>query len=237
MATTMTLAELRTAVRQRADMVNSQFVTDSELTSYVNQSIFELYDLLVQKYGDNYYVANPHTFSTSNGTDQYALPSDFYKLLGVEVAVSGGQDSYITMKPFNFSARNRYSYPGISGYLGIYNLQYRLNGNNLFLMPSPQGGQTVRVWYVPKMTTLSADGDTLEGISGWTEYVIIDAAIKCMQKEESDVTVLMNQKQAMIGRIEAAAENRDAGSPATVSDQSTNGYYWGGNDGGWGGFW
>ena len=48
----MTLTQLIAAVRQRADFVNSQFVTDAELTSYINQSYFELYDLLIQKYGD-----------------------------------------------------------------------------------------------------------------------------------------------------------------------------------------
>ena len=59
MATTMTLAELREASRQRADQENSQFISDSELNSYINQSYFELYDILVQSYGDDYYVANP----------------------------------------------------------------------------------------------------------------------------------------------------------------------------------
>jgi hypothetical protein len=48
--------------------------------------------------------------------------------------------------------------------------------------------------------------------------VIIDAAIKCLQKEESDVQVLMAQKAAMKRRIEVAASNRDAGSPLSVSD-------------------
>jgi hypothetical protein len=68
------------------------------------------------------------------------------------------------------------------------------------------------------MTTLSADGDTVDGISGWTEYIICDAAMKCMQKEESDVSVLMAEKQMLIKRIEAMAESRDVGSPARVSD-------------------
>ena len=40
------------------------------------------------------------------------------------------------------------------------------------------------------------------------EYVITDAAIKMMQKEESDTSVLQLQKAALIRRIEAAAENR-----------------------------
>lgn len=221
MATTMQLSDLRTAVRQRADMVGSQFVTDAELNSYINQSYFELYDLIVQKYGDNYYVQTPYSFTTDGVNQYFNLPSDFYKLLGVDLALSTTLDSFVTIRPFNFSERNRYAIPNFQSFYGVTNLRYKLNANQLWLTPIPSSGQTIRIFYVPKMTTLSADGDTVDGISGWTEYIIIDAAIKAMQKEESDVSVLAMQKQAMIQRIESAAENRDAGQPATVSDNSS----------------
>jgi hypothetical protein len=214
----MQLSDLRTAIRQRADMVNSQFVADSELNSYINQSYFELYDLLIQKYGDNYYVQTPYTFVTDGGSQFYALPADFYKLLGVDLALSNSLDSYVTIKPFNFSDRNRYSVPNFQSFYGVTNLRYRLNGNQLWLNPIPAAGQTVQIWYVPKLTTLVNDTDTVDGVSGWTEYIIVDGVIKCLQKEESDVSIPMAQKAALIQRIEAAAENRDAGSPARVAD-------------------
>src|SRR4051812_11022033 len=111
MSSTMQLSDLRTAIRQRADMVNSKFVSDSELNSYINQSYFELYDLLIQKYGDNYFVATPYTFTTDGTSQLYDLPTDFFKLLGVDLALSASLDSYVTIRPFNFSERNRYATP------------------------------------------------------------------------------------------------------------------------------
>jgi hypothetical protein len=85
------------------------------------------------------------------------------------------------------------------------------------------------------MTTLASDTDTVQGVSGWTEYIIVDAAIKMMQKEESDVSVLIAQKQALLARIEAMAHNRDAGMPSTVADaQSSNSFY--PYSGSWGSF-
>lgn len=252
MATTMTLAQLRTAVRQRADMVNSTFVTDAELTSYVNQSYFELYDILIQKYGDNYYVADPAQFSTDGSSQQFALPDGVstsftngrtgatgyaapavYKLLGCDMALgpSTGAGSFVTVHPFNMSDRNRYAVPNFQNFYGATNLRYRLNGGYLWLTPTPAAGQVIQLWYAPRLTQLSGDSDTVDGVSGWTEYIIVDAAIKCMAKEESDVSVLAMQKQGLIARIEAAGENRDAGSPATVSDQSPGGF----SDGGYGG--
>lgn len=220
MATTLTLAELRTATRQRADMVNSQFVSDAELNSYINQSYFELYDLLVSKYGDNYYVAPPYTFQTDGTNYQYALPTSplMYKLLGVDLQLANTPDSFVTIRPFEMIDRNRYAVPNFQSFYGLTNLRYRINGNNIWFTPIPAANQTIRLWYIPRMTTLTADTDTVDGISGWTEYIICDAAMKCMQKEESDVSVLMAEKQMLIKRIEAMAESRDVGSPAKVSD-------------------
>jgi hypothetical protein len=227
MATTVTLSALRSSVRQRADMVNSQFITDAELNGYIQASYYELYDLLVEKYGDNYYVATPYSFSTDGTNYQFALPTDFFKLLGVDLQVSSGSGDYVTLHPFTFAERNRYAVPNQRSLYGVTNLRYKLNGNNLWLNPLPSSGQTVRVWYVPRATVPATDAATIDGISGWEEYVIVDAAIKCLQKEESDVSVLMAQKAQMRARIESIAANRDAANPATVADSSDYGLEWG----------
>ena len=455
----MTLPQLRTASRQRADMVNSTFVSDSELSSYINASYFELYDLLVQKYGNDYYVTE-YSFQLQGNVSRYPLPPDFFKLLGVDLQISGGPDGYVSLRPFMLAERNRYSTANVQTWIGVTNLRYRISGNELWFTPSPQSGQTIRLWYIPRLaelvdsttpvplepnpptdwfvsigvnstvvvgdtitidgtvftavsgtpgpsidfdadtggnnalttqnlynaivaqspsytvtlgdptsiyihksssftvTTTNVDGFTLDGvfpivgkmtfatnlsigdtiqvgsvlftaipantqptevefaigsgiaetigniqlaiaeyvlahpafaaplpvvtasnelsfysatetyfacsnvnvtvavynttpitppvvvepntvadgISGWLEYVITDAAIKMLQKEESDTSVLQFQKAALIKRIEAAAENRDAGNPATVADvQWTNGTWPFGNGFGGGG--
>jgi hypothetical protein len=226
MSTTMTLLQLRTALRQRTDTENSTFFSDAELNSYLNQSYFELYDILVQKFGDNYYVQTPYTITTDGTNDQYSLPSDFYKLLGVDLALSNSLDSFVTIQPFNFSDRNKYAVPNFQSFYGVTNLRYRLNGSQIWFTPIPASGQTVKVWYVPKMTTLTSDTDTVDGVSGWTEYIIVDAAIKVMQKQQDDPSVFLNQKAGLLQRIESAAENRDAGSPATVADTQYSDFWW-----------
>jgi hypothetical protein len=243
MATTMSLAELRTAARQRADMLNQSgdytnaFITDTELNSYVNQSYFELYDLLVGAYGENYYVSSPFYIVTDGVNQFFNLPTDFYKALGVDVQVSSpvANNAWWTLKEFSFAERNKYAVPNTQLYFGITNLRYRIQGDQLWLNPLPQINQTIRIFYIPRMTTLASDTDTVQGVSGWTEYIIVDAAIKMMQKEESDVSVLMAQKQALLARIEAMAHNRDAGMPSTVADaQSSNSFY--PYSGSWGSF-
>lgn len=218
MPATTTLALIRAQVRQRADMVNSTFCTDSELNSYINGSYYELYDLLVQKFGSDYYVATPQTITTDGTNDQYALTtSTIYKVLGVDLRVAGTND-YVNVPRFNFADRNRYTPPASPASAGSSNLRYRLHGEYIWFSPLPTSGLTLRVWYVPRLTALSADGDAVDGVSGWEEYVIVDAVIKAKLKEESDASAEMAQKAALIARIESAAENRDAGSPQTVVD-------------------
>jgi hypothetical protein len=232
MATTMQLADLMTAVRQRADMLpsgytpaltGSYFVTEPELISYINQSAFELYDILVQALGADYFIAPTVQFQTDGASQSYALPNGvnysgapaLYKLLGVDVQAGSASQPWVTLKPFQFSERNR---GGLRAPQGSRNIRYRLSGSNLLFEPLASAGMTIQLWYVPRLTPMALLTDTLDGISGWTEYVIVDAAIKCAQKEESDVSVLIAQKQALLNRITSAAENRDAGSSFRVAD-------------------
>lgn len=227
-----TLATIRTAAARRADLAtpsSSTFVTTSEWDANINASYAELYDLLVQKFGDDYFVAgtpdNWYQFTTTTSAG-YVLPDGsstyklvdaatapaFYKLLGADAKYGS---EWVPLKPFQFIDRNRRSAAGPNAVAS--EIRYRVSGNYLWL-PSVASGQIVRLWYVPRLALLTADGDTVDAVSGWEEYVIVDAAIKALVKEESDPSALMAAKAGLVQRIEAAAENRDAGQPVRVSD-------------------
>lgn len=223
----VSLGQVRLMSKQRADRENSDFVTMTEWNSYINQSYFELYDLLVNSYED-WFLADPYEFTT-DGSSSFALPSDFYRLMGVDCSISGGQNAFVTLRKYNFIDRNKYVFPNLtSSFQALYNMRYRVLGNDLKFIPQPSAGQFIRVWYVPKLAQLLQDTDILKGISGWSEYVIVDAAIKALQKEESDVSILMAQKMALKMRIEESAVNRDIGQPDCISDVRNRGGIWGG---------
>lgn len=253
----MTLGQLRLFAQQRADRVNSNFVTTTEWNSYINQSYFELYDLLVTTYED-YYLYQPTLFATDGQTFQYPLPDGkktfldmnlnvitpppFYKLWGVDCGLAAGSNAWVTLSKFDAIQRNSYVYPQItSTYFNVFNFRYRLVANNLFFIPTPSANQYIRIWFIPRLATLLMDTDIADGVSGWTEYIIVDAAIKALQKEESDVSTLGAQKLLLKQRIEETAMNRDVGQPDTISDtrnwSTRNGYYGNGlGDGSYGGY-
>lgn len=215
MARSVTRQYIREQAKLRADMENSNFISDDEANAYIDASATELYDLLVGVYSD-YYVSQA-TVSVVAGTDHYSLPTDFYKLLGVDLVIDT-QGNAVTLKPFVFAERNSYIFTPTWNVVGLAYLRYHLRGSEIHLVPRPNTNQSLRLWYVPAMPALTSDSSTLDGINGWEEYVITDVAIKMAQKEESDVSVLMAQKAALIQRINSSAINRDAGAPDKVSD-------------------
>lgn len=239
-----TLANVRLQCKQRCDRVNSEFVTDQEWNTMIDESYKELYDLLVQKFGDDYFIAPPFTFLTTN-SQTYPLPDGstpsagqqtnapaFYKLMGVEVQLNTGDpNSFVTLRKFEFIQRNLWNFPNVYTMYGITNLRYRLSGNNIMLVPVPSNGQIIRLWYNPRPNQLINDTDTLDMVSGWEEYIVVDACIKAMIKEESDISGFAAQKQNVVKRIEEAAENRDVGEPETVSDSKRRNLAWSDDDG------
>jgi len=239
------LYEMRLMAQQRADRVGSLFVTKSEWNSYLNQAYYELYDLLITT-NEDYYVAPRATFST-DGSSSYDLPTGaassysgapaFYKLYGVDLGLDSSQNAWVTLKKFDFISRNRFVFPQITTSLaGIFNLQYRIVGSKIHLIPTAVAGQQIGLWYFPRLTTLLADTDVVDGISGWEEYVIVRAAKYALDKEESDTQKLDAELLFLKQRIEETAMNRDAGQPDTISNVRTQAELWGGAPNGDGAF-
>lgn len=202
-----TLATLTLRAQQESDQVNSGFLSASEWTTNINKSLTEIYGLTATVYGADYYYQTPNTgylFTTDGVSEYFNLPADFFKLLGIDV-LYGAANQWVGLKPFAFADRTKFS---------------AINS------PIPAAGQQLRVFYIPRVTPLVAAGDAIPdalSMNGWDEYIVVDAAMKALAKEESDVSVMGGRKQALIERINAEAENRDAGMTANIVDTRSRG--------------
>jgi hypothetical protein len=231
------LAYLRYLATLRSDKLKSQYLTTDEWNSNINQSIYELYDILVTKFGDDYFFAPPLLINLS-GQVSYPIPDGsnypvggvpapaLYKLNGIDAncsgAVPGPNAGWVPLARANWSDRDRFTtFPGQAGALNnIYQMSYRIMGNQLFIFPA-NTNMLIQLWYVPIMKQLLQDTDMLPfSISGWSEYIILDAAMKAMIKEESleKWNALAQMKMQIMERIETTAANRDVGFPNCVSN-------------------
>jgi len=198
-------------------MVGSSFVTDAtdSLDAMINAAAKELHDLLIEKFGSDYKVSSS-SFNTSAGVSTVALPSDFYKLLGVDLTINGFVH---TLEKFNFRDRN--ALKNLGAYTPTTPPLYRLEGSNLRLYPAPNSTYAGVIWYVPVQADLTSGGGSpvsLDMVNGYEEYVVLRAAIMALAKEESSTGALESQLALQIQRIERAAENRDAGAVHQATD-------------------
>lgn len=248
----MALGQLRYLCQARADRVGSNFVTLPEWNSFINLAQYELYDLLIKQEPDAF-MAPRALFPTVGNTFIYPLPNgiiefqdsagdvlvaqSFYKLLGVDLAVNASSNAFVTLNKYSLIDRNRYVYPNSQSTIyGVYDLQYRLMGNNIEFIPPPSANQLIQLLYIPRLTQLLQDTDvTTIGYSGWLDYIIVRAAKYALDKEESDTGTLDQELLFLKERIENSAMNRDVGQPDCISDTRRDGGSggWNGPSGGW----
>jgi hypothetical protein len=204
-------------VRREADCVDSAYITDAELVDHLNASYGEVYDLLQTAYGEDYFFSVGSPFSTDGVKEQYDLPADFVKLLGVDYKV--GQ-FWQSLKPFPMGERNKYQMVGQLGLVSYWQplpYRYKLAGGKLWLAPLIPTGQTLRIIYSPRCPTYAA-GDSVDDLNGWLELAVVDTVIKVKGKQEIDCSLEVNRKAGLMERIKRAASNRDLASPIPIVD-------------------
>lgn len=240
MARNVTLSTMITRVRRRADIESSiRRTTDQEIVDNLQEGIAELYDLVRGAFGQDYF-RSASTFNTSNGVSIYALPADFLSLLSCDVTISAG--NVLTARPYMENERNVSKFFPV-GWLFTEPVFYRLYAANISFIPVPQAAFSVTLNYCPSAPVFSAavfngqgdltagGGSTFDGINGWEEYAVLDAAINTMIKDEDELLgVLEARKEKVKQRILDYAPERDAGAPERVHDVYRSDA-WGG---GWG---
>jgi hypothetical protein len=224
---------LRTDARLYADQRTGQnatpFITDTELTRLVNMKARELFDLLVEARGSDYF-ATEATIAIVSGTSRYSLPADFYELSSVTLEWTTNDFELVlpigtTRERINYQNQvgsqqpwTRFSWKG-----------YKLRASQIEFLPEPTGDVTCRLQYVPVFTDLVADADTFDGINGWEKMVSIGVAIEMREIEKRPSAELARMYAEQLARIEALKTERDAEAPNEIVDvqrlQSRRGWY------------
>jgi hypothetical protein len=188
MAANVSLLDLRTWARQLSATQNNPNITDAELTALANRHASELWDRLVDAGPPDYFASTTQVTTTAD-LIPYALPADFRNLVEVYVRE-------------NSSGKMRRLMPMPQGSRANYK--------------APSAVYTLDVEYIPTADVLTADGDTLDGVSGWGELIANMMARDVMIKRESDPSIVMNNIARLEARITARSRKRDRSPKRTV---------------------
>jgi hypothetical protein len=208
MARTFTLAQLQTKVRQRSDTEGSRHVTDVEIADYLNTAYAELYEILAQS--GRHYFESVQAITTSGSATVNLLP-DYMFTLRVDYLPSATVRR--RLREVQVAELERWPVNGSSA------TGYRTIGSTLALYSTPPSGQNYEHRYVPACPVLVNPGDTVDGIGGWEELLVVSSAILVGLKEETDVSTLRQQQAELRSRITQAAEDRELLSTGRIIDE------------------
>lgn len=200
-----TWATLRTRIRQRSDNEYSdgEFVTDAEILDKANVSRKHLFAMLVE--AGLHTVPESETTISPDGSLTYALPNDFYAAAGVFRKES---DTWVRLR---LHSQRTYPRETVESVALTYRIYGYMEDAVIEFSPKTDSG-TYKVRYIHMPADFAADSDTIDGVAGWEEWIVLDVAIDLMHKEQlfEEAEYLVRRKEKLERKIEAAMNERDA---------------------------
>ncbi len=206
-----TTAELITAVRERADLVGSTAVSDAVIADYLTAAAGELCDLLVTVLGEDHFCKF-YDWAVPAGqgyVDFTAYIQAFpWRLMRVDRLLNNQR------RPMH-----RFSLPDVVlsetavDWSGC-DPRYDWRGTTLWFDLKNIGAETVRVYFVPLPPVFdSTAGSTVlpHQYMRWDRYLVVSAAIQCRDKQDSDVTMLVQERATIVSGIERLGAPKDTG--------------------------
>ena len=216
MAFTKTLLELRTAVRRRSDMPGDTFVSNSEVNDYINLGVYRLTSKLIKFYTAKRFRKEV-TLSTVAGQNSYSLPADHFQTEYLRVDLQGLR--YDIPRTNNAQVDTQASGSGLTW--SNSGVGFGVWGEQLRFDPAPNQVHTVTHVYLATIPVTNVSGvlkaemdtdtDTFNSEWGWHDWVVLWAAKRCLQKEESDVGSINVELEEFEQDIEAIAKDKAIG--------------------------
>jgi hypothetical protein len=210
---TITSADIEERARRRADMENSEFIGTAECTEYCEKAFQEWYGIVTTKEPD--LVIKTESVSMLAGSTSQSFAADFKALRGIRHNDSFG------LRRAEYSDLERMTYNARTGKPTHYWISGRFTAaHNWRPLPTPNAAYSLTVYYIPSISLADVTGGGLNMLAGWDEYVVLTAAIKMKDKEESDVSVLMAERKMLLEHMLAQISVPDVGEPPHMTAHS-----------------
>lgn len=209
-----TVDNIITRIKQRThnEHTGSSFVTEAELIGLINKSYYELFGILL-RHGIGSVPETTYSI-TANGSTTYALPNDIMAVSGV-FHVNNGHRRRLGRHDQRIKPNTSVNAPA-----STYRTWGYLTDQVMEFNPLPSS-DTYEVVYVPLPTAATSTTSTIDGVNGWEEYIVADAAYDVLFKENAPPHMLqacVMKKNELAARIKDEASARDITESWVVAD-------------------
>jgi hypothetical protein len=193
-----TLTQLILLARQSADMENDPLCDDTEVTTYLNDGLRDLY-LAYTKYYTDAYLLLQTPIVVASGATTAPLPANYLKSRGVDWW--SGNRWYPLL---HFTWRERGSYHSGRRAHRIDTV-IRLDPVNLDL------SGTYQLWYYPTAPVLVNPTDVLDVLMDqWSDFVVNYAAAHMLTKAKLDNSSQTGAMSYVLDKLSSEAQRRDS---------------------------
>lgn len=223
MALTRTAAQLVSDVRNRADHIVGTFRSDATLRRYLSESCRSLVSQLVDDYEELYWCSEA-TVTTTVDEKTSTFPTDAWKAVMLRTTIGNRRDKITKATIDDIDSEGQ----SLGGWSTGRWPRYRLIGRRIYWAPIPRAEHVVTVFYVPTtiffnaggtpISELSADTDYFDGVFGWEQVVVLDAAIKFLHDERKDASHLEQEWADRFAEVVTSAKSQHGTEPVKVRD-------------------
>ncbi len=204
----ITGADLVAEIRTTSDLQQSRFCTDPELLLMANESMSELFDLLVMS-REGYFKTSVELTLVDNASN---LPSDFYKELLVTAGTGAGLFEILPLESY----RDR---------LNVTEPRYHISSRVITVYPL-SFVQPVTLEYIPNCPVLESADPMPVDMERFREYVAVTASIKVKAKRKQDARDLLDRQAKLRERVVTAVTGRTAGPKKLAMPAREQRYGW-----------
>lgn len=212
----MTRGEIKALARTWLDDLSGGYFTDTIMDRFINQAQRECQKLLLQA-GEDFYTICVYTTTVVDQRD-YALPSDFVKLMRLERVTQGSGDTAATVRlwPLERNEIDVADYNAQSDSTGLP-WNYVINKASFSLYPVPNAAKTIKLWYAPRVADMDDDADIPDVPEDYHEYLAILAARDGFLRDGRPLTPIESKLAYYEKMMEESSENRNVDSPRMVN--------------------
>lgn len=231
MARTRSLANLRADLEYLADIQNLTNRHDqTNKNRAINQAIQSFREKLSLEGIAHYLQSNTVTL-TPGATSPYpfavvdlsALAPGVVRVYRVHVTVD---NRVYDLEGVEFTEVTRYQEDWSGIRTGIPVAFASKTTYTLALMPPPDSAYTAVIWYLPVLADLSADSDTFDGVAGWEDWVVLDAAVRIANRDRDQTQIALLKDERAIKWAEVIKSASRVNRASTIRRRDTVAERW-----------